>query len=87
MVNFVSVFIVLQVLHRIPFSFPIGFVELPDKYLVLSELIDDRVMEEEFTIFDKLKCLGCCGTLVNFLLMLWFLSINTFKAAQQPEIR
>lgn len=41
-------------------------------------------MEEEF---NKVKCLGCCGTLVNFLLMLGFMKVNTFQDAQLPEIK
>lgn len=87
MVQFVAGFIVLEALYSIPLALPIGFAELPDKHLVLSELVDDGFMEEEFNIFDKVKCSGCCGTLVNFLLMLGFMRINTFQDAQPPEIR
>lgn len=87
MVKFVAGFIVLQALHSIPFALSIGFAELPNKHLVLSELVDDGLMEEEFNVFDKVKCPGCCGTLVNFLLMLGFVRINTFQDAQPPEVR
>ena len=87
MVKFVAGLIVLQALHSIPFALSIGFAELPNKHLVLSELVDDGLMEEEFNVFDKVKCPGCCGTLVSFLLMLGFVRINTFQDAQLPEVR
>lgn len=41
-------------------------------------------MEEEFNIFDEVKCSGCCGALVYFLLMLGLMGVNAFQDAQPP---
>lgn len=56
----------------------------PRPHLVFSEFVDDGFMEEELNVFDKVKRSGCRGTLVNFLLMLGFMRINTFQDAQPP---
>lgn len=50
-------------------------------HLVLSELVDDGFMEKKFDIFNEVKCSGCCGTLVNLLLMLGLVRIYAFQDA------
>lgn len=62
---------------------PIQTLE-PRPYLVLPELVDNRFVEEELDVFEKVKSSGCCGALVNLLLMFRFMGINALQDAQPP---
>lgn len=84
MVKFVVGLVVLQTLHGVPLTLSIGLSELPDEHFVFLELVDNGLMEEEFDVFDKVKSPGCCGALVNLLLMFGFMGINALEDAQPP---
>lgn len=45
-------------------------------HLVFPELVDNGFMEEKLDVFDKVKSSGCCGALVNFLLVFGLMGIN-----------
>lgn len=86
MVKLVVGLVVLQTLDSVPLTLPIGLSELWDKHLVFLELVDNGFMEEEFDVFNKVKSPGCCGALVNLLLVFGFMGINALQDTQPPEV-
>lgn len=84
-VQFIGRLVLLQSLHCRPFCFSISPLEFAYKYLVVSELCNDWLMQQKADVFEQVEGPRGRRALVHLLLVLGLMRVDAFKDAQSPE--